>query len=255
MMIHCEQVYFSYGAKPVLKDLSVSFRAGELCAVVGPNGCGKTTLIRLLSGLNRPSGGSVLLNGKPLAEYSRKELAKQIALLPQGRPVPEISVEDTVADARFPYLDLTRRLSTKDRQAVERALAQTDTAQLREKNLRELSGGERQRVYLAMLLAQETPTVLLDEPTTYLDLRHQLAGMEMLRQMRDQGKCVVAVLHDLPLAFRFCDRVLVLQNGTVCADGVPEEVAQGKSLEEAFGVRCIPAQVDGQTEYFFRKVR
>jgi iron complex transport system ATP-binding protein len=250
-MIELEQVCFSYGASPVLKEINTVFRAGEICAVVGPNGCGKTTLVRLLSRLQKPTSGRIRLNGISLEEYSQKELAKTVALLPQGRSVPEIRVEEAVADARFPYLDITRRLSQRDWQAVERALEESGAAAIREKNLQELSGGERQRVYLAMLLAQETPVVLLDEPMTYLDLPHQFVVMKLLQKLRDTGICVVVVLHDLALAMRYCDRILVLENGKIAADGKPEAVAGSEELERIFGVRCISVEMNGEKEYVF----
>lgn len=251
-MIELKELCFSYGSKPVLKDVSASFESGKLCAVVGPNGCGKTTLIRLLSRLLRPESGELRLGEKPFAAYGRKEFAQRLALLPQTRPVPAIAVRELVSHGRFPYLDLSRRLTKEDEEMVDKALRDTNTAVLAERELRELSGGERQRVYLAMLLAQDTPCVLLDEPTTYLDVSSQFAIMEALRRMSESGKCVVAVLHDLALALRYCDKMIVMDEGRVLASGTPEELVRNGILDLVFKVRCAALEGPEGVEYIIR---
>lgn len=254
-MIKLDNVVFSYSGCAVLRGLSAEFEPGQLCAVVGPNGCGKTTLIRLMARLCRPEDGRLSLDGREYAEYGRKSFARMIALLPQQRPIPSITARDLVSHGRFPYLELSRRLSKEDKAAVERALEETGTAAFAERNLQELSGGERQKVYLAMLLAQDTPYILLDEPTTYLDISGQFAIMENLRRMSDGGKCVVAVLHDLSLALRYADRVLAMENGEIRAYARAEDIVESGVLDKIFGVECAAVSHMGQLEYIIRPAK
>ncbi len=251
-MIELREVCFSYYLSPVLEKVSARFEAGKLCALVGPNGCGKTTLLRLMGRLRRPQSGELRLMDRAYDAYGRKEFAKTLALLPQTRPVPAISVRDFVSHGRFPYQDLSRRLSTEDEEKIETALRATDTLRLASRALTELSGGERQRAYLALLLAQDTACVLLDEPTTYLDISSQFAVMELLKKMRDSGKCVVAVLHDLPLALRFCDEVFVMSDGRINASGTPAQIVGSGALDRVFNVRCEITEHMGNMEYIIR---
>lgn len=237
-MIKIDHLSFQYGKRPILTEINAVFETGKLYAVVGPNGCGKTTLIRLMARLLRPDSGAVYLEGKQVETFSSIAYARKVALMPQERTMPQVSVEECVTNARYPYLDLTRKLTVKDREAVELALRQTETERFRHCRMTELSGGERQRVYLAMLLAQDTPYVLLDEPTTYLDIAHQFAVMQQLSAMRDAGKCVIAVLHDLSLAFQYCDEVLVLDKGKACGFDKPENIVSQGLIPLAFGVQC-----------------
>lgn len=251
-MIDIKNLSFSVEKKWILSDVNVSFNKGEICAIIGPNGSGKTTLIRLISRLTEPDSGSISVEGKNLSEYSRKELARKIALLPQGRPIPNISVYSLVSHGRFPYLDLSRKLTADDRKITERAMEITDTLHLMHRNVSELSGGERQRVYLAMLIAQNTPCVLLDEPTTYLDISHQFAVMEILRFMRSEGKCAAVVLHDLALALKYCDKILLMNEGKSCFFGTPQEMVASGSIEQIFGISCLKVKINGETEYIFK---
>lgn len=251
-MIQIENLCFSYGSHTVLQNLSASFVPGKFYAVLGPNGSGKTTLIRLLGRLMQPDSGKRSLNGKPYSAYGRKEFARKLALLPQSRPVPAISVQDLVSHGRFPYLDLSRIPGKADLEAVEQAMAAVNVKAFAQRDLRQLSGGERQRVYLALLLAQGTEYVLLDEPTTYLDASAQFAVMEYLRQMSQDGKCVIAVLHDLNLALSFCDELCLLDGGSMAAFGPPEEIVRSGMLDRVFSIRCRPVILDGKTEYMIR---
>lgn len=251
-MIDIKNLSFSVEKKRILSDVNASFNKGKICAIIGPNGSGKTTLIRLIGRLAEPDSGNISVEGKNLSEYRRKELARKIALLPQGRPVPNISVSSLVSHGRFPYLDLSRKLTADDRKITERAMEITDTLPLMHRNVSELSGGERQRVYLAMLLAQDTPCVLLDEPTTYLDISHQFAVMEILRYMRSEGKCVAVVLHDLALALKYCDQILLMSEGKPCFFGTPQETVASGSIEQIFGISCLKVKINGETEYIFK---
>jgi iron complex transport system ATP-binding protein len=245
-MIELQNISFSYD-REVLRDISLHFAPGCFCGILGPNGCGKTTLMRLLAGLTAPAQGSMTLCGRPYAAWRRRELARQLALLPQDRPVPELTVGECVALGRYPH---GNGRSADDRRAVAQAMADTGTEALRGRLVSQLSGGERQRVGLAMLLAQETPVVLLDEPTAALDAAHQFAVMDILRQARDRGRCVIAVLHDLPLALRYCDRVILLSGGQVRFAGKPAEAVASGALEAVFGVRCIPVPQGGEGAFF-----
>ena len=251
-MIQLDNLYFSYGSRSVLRGLSAGFSPGKLYAVLGPNGSGKTTLIRLLGRLLQPDSGSLTLDGESYSSYGRKEFARQLALLPQNRPIPAISVQDLVSHGRFPYLGLSRTPGKDDQSAIARAMAAVNVQVLAERDLRQLSGGERQRVYLALLLAQDTRYVLLDEPTASLDVSAQFAVMENLKRMSQSGKCVIAVLHDLNLALSFCDEICLLDQGGIASFGKPEEIVCSGVLDRVFSIRCQSVVVDGIREYIIR---
>ena len=251
-MIQLDDLCFSYGGRAVLHNISAAFTPGKLYAVLGPNGSGKTTLIRLLSRLLLPDSGSLTLDGKSYACYGRKEFARQLALLPQTRPIPAISVQDLVSHGRFPYLGLSRTPGKDDLDAVERAMAAVNVQAFAGRDLRQLSGGERQRVYLALLLAQDTRYVLLDEPTTYLDASAQFSVMENMKHMSQDGKCVIAVLHDLNLALSFSDEICLLDHGRIAAFGAPEELVEKGVLDNVFSIRCRSVMVDSIKEYIIR---
>lgn len=251
-MIQLDDLCFSYGGRTVLHNISAAFSPGKLYAVLGPNGSGKTTLIRLLSRLLLPDSGSLTLDEKSYTCYGRKEFARQLALLPQTRPIPAISVQDLVSHGRFPYLGLSRTPGRADIEAVNRAMAAVNVQAFAGRDLRKLSGGERQRVYLALLLAQDTRYVLLDEPTTYLDASAQFSVMENLKRMSQDGKCVIAVLHDLNLALSFSDEICLLNQGHIAAFGAPEALVEQGVLDRVFSIRCRSVMVEGVKEYFIR---
>ena len=238
-LVEVSQVTFAYGRQAVLRDVSFSVAPGELVALCGPNGAGKSTLLRLLLGLHAPSSGGVTLAGTPVAALSRRQIARQAALLPQDAPadVP-LSVREAVALGRLPHLGRLRPETAADAAAVARALAATDTTALAERPIAELSGGERHRVHLARALAQEAPLLLLDEPIAGLDVAHQLAAMDLLRTTVDAGRAVVVALHDLALAARRCDRMLLLADGGLFADARPADVLTRETLARVFGVHA-----------------
>lgn len=253
-MIEIQNLGFSYGRMNVLKDISLNFEKGKLYAVIGPNGSGKTTLIKLISRLNRANSGKLLLDGEPYDRIERKEFAKRVALLPQGRNVPSMSVYDLVACGRFPHLGFSRKLTADDENTVVSALRLTGTEAFAAKSVKKLSGGERQRVYIAMLLAQNSPYVILDEPTTHLDISAKFQIMNLLCNIKNNGKCVVAVLHDLDLALKYADEIILLSKGRVEITGTPEETVNSGKLGSVFGVKCESITINGQTVFYFDDV-
>ena len=243
-MIRLENVSFAYQDEPVLRGVSCTLENGCLTAIIGANGSGKSTMLRLCAGQLRPKSGRVLAESREAAAYTPKAFARAVAYLPQDRPVPMISVKSLVSHGRFPYLGMTRRLNPADEVAVARAMEACGVAALDSRELRTLSGGQRQKAYLAMLMAQGAQSLLLDEPTTYLDVRHQLELMALLRSLTEEGRCVAAVLHDLRQAAS-CDRVLVLEQGSILYDGPGSGLYESGALERAFGIRAVPGTEAG----------
>ena len=236
-MIRISHLSAGYGEKTVLQDLTFSIEPGSVTTLVGPNGCGKTTLLRALTGQLSQMAGEISLCGRELSSYSRKELARTVALLPQTRNTPDLTVEALVEHGRYPHLGFSRRLSEKDRQIVARAMEQTDVAHLARLPLGELSGGQQQRAYIAMALAQDAQIIALDEPTAHLDLQHQFELLELVRRLQATGKTVVLVLHDLDHALRCSDRIVLLEQGRLVQWGTPRALLDSGALEQVFQVR------------------
>ncbi|MBN3193106.1 Fe(3+) dicitrate ABC transporter ATP-binding protein FecE [Pectobacterium versatile] len=237
MELTTQNLTAGYGDKRILDGLSLSLPAGKITALLGPNGCGKSTLLKCFAKLLTPESGTIQLNGKSLSMFSARQLSRHLALLPQQHLTPEgITVRDMVAYGRSPWLSLWGRLSPDDRQRVQLAMEKTHIVDLADKRLTDLSGGQRQRAFLAMLLAQDTPVVLLDEPTTYLDINHQVELMKLLRELNQAGKTVVTVLHDLNQASRYCDHLVMLADGRVMAQGSPHEVMKPELLQRVFSI-------------------
>ena len=236
-----------YGPRVVLHDVSLDVSAGEVVAVVGPNGSGKSTLLRVLAGLVRPSAGEVRVDGARIASLSRPEIARRVSVVPQAvETLFPFTARELVALGRTARLDALGRGSRDDAAAIERAIAALDLGDLADRRVDAMSGGERQRVVIAMALAQETPVLLLDEPTVHLDPAHQLATMELvLRLARDRGLAVLAVLHDLNLA-ALADRVVVLVDGRVDAIGAPLRVIEPQTVRRVFGDRWRVSVQDGR---------
>ncbi len=237
-MIHVKNIAFSYGEKAVLQDFSAHFPGNCLTGIVGPNGCGKTTLLRLLARLTTPQTGELTLEKKPFSDYAPKAFARQVSLLPQEHSAPPVTVCTLAEYGRYPHLAFGRGLGEADHQAVAQALEQTGVAHLAERRVDSLSGGQRQRAFLAMALAQQAQMLLLDEPATFLDPAGQFGLMDLLVRLAREGRCVIAVLHDLPLALRFCDQLLVMEQAAPPVCGKPDDLARQGTLDRVFGIRC-----------------
>ena len=236
-MLEIKNLYSGYGGREVLHDVSLTAQAGEVTVIVGPNGCGKSTLLKTICGIQPVTAGQVLLDGEKLFALPRNLLAQKTAYLAQSRQVPDITVKRLVLHGRFPYLGYPRRYRREDHTAAQSAMEQMAVADFADVPLQNLSGGQRQKAYIAMILAQNTPVVLLDEPTTYLDIRHQLQLMEQAAAMAKQGKTVILILHDLANAFVYADRMILMEDGNIVAEGTPEELYVSGVTERVFGVQ------------------
>lgn len=243
-------VRFAYGEHAVLDGLSLALPAGCLTGIVGPNGCGKSTLLRVIDGLLEPAAGEALVEGDALDGLSARERAERIALLPQIHRTPSMTVEALVSCGRYTHMGLFGGLTEQDRQIVAESMRVAGVEHLAHKAARTLSGGERQRAFIAMVLAQRARTVLLDEPTTYLDPRAALDVMGLARGLvHEQGMAGAVVIHDLPLALRFCDRIAVMDSGRIVAVGTPAEILDQGVLEQVFGVTIAQMELNGEVVY------
>ena len=235
-MISITDLHASYEGAEILHGISADFPAGKISVLMGPNGCGKSTTLRSLVRMVPEMSGSLTLDGQDLGALAPRELARRIAYLPQSRNVPDISVERLVLHGRFPYLSYPRRYRKEDREKVTQALEWVGLTALRERKMENLSGGQRQKAYLAMALAQDTEVILMDEPTTFLDIKNQFEMLDRARSLADGGKTVVMILHDFESILHYADHVVLMAEGRVLAAGGAEEVLRSAEVREAFGV-------------------
>ena len=235
-----DHLTLAYDARPVVHDLSLRIPDGQVTVIVGANGCGKSTLLRGLARLLRPESGAALLDGQAIHRLATKQVARVLGLLPQTPIVPEgVTVVDLVGRGRHPHQGAFRRWNRDDEQAVAEALALTDTLDLADREVDQLSGGQRHRVWIAMALAQGTGLLLLDEPTTYLDVAHQVEMLDLLAELnRSRGTTVVMVLHDLNLAARYADQLVAVLDGRIHAIGAPSEIITDALVRDVFGLEC-----------------
>ena len=248
-MIRMENLTAGYFGKPVVENVTLDFRPGEVLALLGPNGSGKSTLLKAALGLIPVMGGDVLYDGKSIKTMKPKEIAQRAALLSQSRNTPSIQALKMVLHGRFPYLGYPRQYSRRDEQIARDAMARTGTVHLADRNVTQLSGGQRQGVYLAMALAQDTETVFMDEPTTYLDLNRQLQTMETARTLAAQGRAVVLVLHDLSLAME-ADRVAVFGAGRLRICDTPGAVYESGVLDQVFDLAVHRMETPHGVRYY-----
>jgi len=228
-----------YDKRVIVEQLDLAIPDGSFTVIVGPNACGKSTLLRALARLLKPRDGGVYLDGALITSRPSKEVARELGLLPQSPIAPDgITVADLVARGRFPHQRLLRQWSRDDERAVAGAMAATRVTDLADRIVDELSGGQRQRVWLAMALAQQTPILLLDEPTTFLDIAHQVEVLELCAQMHADGRTLVAVLHDLNQACRYATHLVAMRDGAIVAQGAPAEIVDAELVERVFGLAC-----------------
>ncbi|MCS7464441.1 ABC transporter ATP-binding protein [Paenibacillus doosanensis] len=230
----------SYGTVPIFKDLSVTIPKGEITVLIGSNGCGKSTLLRSLARLLNPQKGTIVLDGHELSKLPTKEIAKRLAILPQGPTAPEgLTVLQLVKQGRYPYQSWLQQWSEEDERMVRTALDKTRMTEFAERTVDALSGGQRQRAWIAMTLAQDTDTVLLDEPTTYLDMTHQIEVLDLLYELNEkESRTVVMVLHDINLACRYAHNMIAVKNGAVWAQGKPEDIVTEEMIQSVFDLDC-----------------
>ncbi len=238
--LRAEDLELAYDERVVAEHLGIEIPDGSFTIIVGPNACGKTTLLRALARLLRPRHGGVYLDGELITSRPSKEVARRLGLLPQSAIAPDgITAADLVARGRYPHQKLLRQWSADDERAVRRAMEDTGVADLADRIVDELSGGQRQRVWLAMALAQETPILLLDEPTTFLDIAHQVEVLDLCAGMHEaQGRTLVAVLHDLNHACRYATHLVAMREGAIVAQGEPAEIVTAELVQEVFGLPC-----------------
>ncbi|TDD24707.1 ABC transporter ATP-binding protein [Actinomadura sp. KC06] len=228
-----------YDKRTITEELDVSIPDKSFTVIVGPNACGKSTLLRALARILKPSAGTVVLDGRPIAGWPAKKLARTLGLLPQSSIAPEgITVADLVSRGRYPHQSLLRQWSREDERVVAGSMAATGVGDLAARAVDELSGGQRQRVWIAMALAQQTPLLLLDEPTTYLDIAHQIEVLDLCAALHEEGRTVVAVLHDLNHAARYATHLIAMRDGRIVAEGDPCAVVTSALVEEVFKLPC-----------------
>lgn len=250
-MLKVKEVCTGYEGREVLHKVTAEIKPGKITVLAGPNGCGKSTLLKTMMGMNAKDSGEIRIEGKRIEEYKPEELARKIAYLPQNRNVSDISVRRMVLHGRFPYLKYPRRYREIDMEIADEALRQVGMEEYAHKNMNKLSGGMQQKVYIAMALAQDTPIIMMDEPTSFLDIVYQMKLMKIARELADNGKAVVLVLHDISMALRMADHMIVLSEGIVVKSGTPAEVFESGTLDQVFGLKIKRVETEDGWQYYY----
>lgn len=250
-MLKTENLCSGYGEKEVLHNIDFEVPKGKLTSVIGPNGCGKSTLLKTSAGLIKPLGGSVTVDGADIFNLSRQEAAKKTAYLAQGKNTPDMTVFKLVLHGRFPHLSYPRIYKKEDKEAAKSAMRELEIEHLSDEKMASLSGGMRQSAYIAMALAQSTEYILLDEPTTYLDIKNRIKLMYTMKSLAEKGKGVAAVLHDVNLALQFSDLIFLMQDGKAVCFGTPDEVFLSGAVGKVFGVKLYRTKTDYGYAYYY----
>lgn len=252
-MIRLENICAGYNGVEVIKDIDIQVEEGCITCIIGKNGCGKTTLLKTAANLLKPYRGKVTIGDKDISEFKGKELARKISFLPQIRTVPDISVSGLVMHGRFPYLGFSRTPQKQDKEIVMRSIELMGLTQYTDRNVSELSGGMRQKAYIAMVLAQDTDIIFLDEPATYLDINHQLETLEIIKSLKEMGKTIVMVLHDLGSALSYSDKICLMDEGKAVIHEKAEIVYESKEIDKVFRIRSAKVFAEGKEQYVFLK--
>lgn len=251
-MIELKNINGGYGKKQVLFDINTIMHENEITSIIGPNGCGKSTLLEISSGLMKPYEGVVIADGVNIHEMNAKYRAKKISVLSQQKNPGALTVRALVYHGRFPYLGYPRKYRDEDRKIVDEAMRTAGIYDLADESLSELSGGQQQKAYIAMLLAQNTDIVFLDEPVTFLDINYQLELMEIIKELKNNGKTVIMVIHDINLAMSYSDKIIAMKNGRIVFDGKPKKMCESNVLENIFGIKANYSHENRQ--YFFTRI-
>ncbi len=240
-----------YGRKQVLYNIDTAFESGRITSIIGKNGCGKSTLLQMCCGLLTPSEGSITIDGVNIASIKHTDLAKKISYLSQSHSAGSITVRSLVSHGRFPYLGYPRKYSSEDKRKIADAMELAEVTDIADKYANELSGGQLQRTYIAMLLAQDTDIMLLDEPATYLDMSSQLELMELAVKLKNAGKTIVMVVHDINTALIYSDNIIAMDSGSIIETGSPRHISQSETVQDSLGIEII--YDENVKQYFFRK--
>lgn len=250
-MLRINNLSAGYNNEDILDDINLDIDNNQVTVIIGPNGSGKSTLLKLIIGLIKSSKGDIYIDNIDIKTMTNQQLAQKISYLPQGKKVPDIQVKRMVLHGRFPYLQYPRRYRKQDYDMVYQALKQVEIENLADKNVNQLSGGTQQKVYIAMALAQDTPIILMDEPTTYLDISHQIKLMNLAKELANNGKSVVMVLHDLTQAFYYADRIIVISEGKVVLEGIPEDIFHSDIIFKVFDVKINRLFKNDKWHYYY----
>ncbi len=252
-MIKLENITAGYDKVEIIKNINIVFEEGSITSIIGKNGCGKTTLLKTASDLLKPFSGHITVKGEDISSIPGRQLAKKLSFLPQIRTVPNITVYNLVMHGRYPYLGFSRTPQKEDKVIVEKAISKMGIEKYINKNIQELSGGQRQKVYIAMVLAQNTDIIFLDEPTTYLDINHQLEILEIIKKLKQMGKTIVMVLHDLSSALSYSDKICLMEDGEIAIYDTPQAVFESREIDRVFNILSsqVAAGDEGKKQYVF----